>query len=43
MASNDVMRRINKVTGVTRRNVNKTRVKNARNTFRRKSSGGQGG
>lgn len=40
----EVQRRVNRVTGVTRRNVNRNRaVRNARNTFRRRSSGGAGG
>lgn len=36
----EIQRRINRVTGVTRRNVNRNVTRrNARNTFRRKSSG----
>lgn len=38
-----IQQRINKLTGVTRRNVNQRRTRNARNTFRRKSNGGMGG
>lgn len=39
----EIQRRINRVTGVTRRNVNRNVTRrNARNTFRRKSSGGHG-
>lgn len=40
----EVQRRINRVTGVTRRNVNRNRMRrNTRNYFRRRSTGGQGG
>lgn len=40
----EVQKRINRVTGVTRRNVNRNRARrNARNVFRRRSSGGMGG
>lgn len=39
-----IQRRINKATGVTRRNVDRGRTRrNAKNAFRRKSSGGGGG
>ena len=39
----EVQRRINRTTGVTRRNVNSQRRRNAYNAFRRKSNGGMGG
>lgn len=39
-----IQRRINRITGITRRNVNRNRrARTVRNVFRRKSSGGMGG
>nr|DAP61017.1 MAG TPA: hypothetical protein [Caudoviricetes sp.] len=39
-----IQNRINRITGVTRRNVNRgRRARQVRNTFRRRSSGGMGG
>lgn len=43
MALSSVQKRINASTGVNRGKVTSQRRRSAKNTFRRKSSGGQGG